>query len=88
MVTLEQLSTLEGCLKFALQKLTFARNAIRHLETKRASVPDLTGHVLDFAEKDAKRQEQILLSAADELADELTTILKQAEAEAAAGGEQ
>lgn len=86
MITLEQLSTLEGCLKLTLQKLTFARNAIRHLETKRG-IPDLTGITLEFAEKDAKRQEQILFAAADELADELTVLLKQAKAEAAAGGQ-
>lgn len=35
MITLAQVEEVERCLKYVQQKITFAKNAIRHLETGR-----------------------------------------------------
>lgn len=41
-------------------------------------MPDVSGYTLELAQKDAERQERILVGAADELMDELTKLVKQA----------
>jgi hypothetical protein len=79
MITVDQVDTLTSCCKHLLQKLTFVRSAVVHLETKKAR-PGL-GYELDLAQRDAARQEQQVIRIADELSDELTKLLKQAAVE-------
>jgi hypothetical protein len=73
MITTKQLEDLEGCAKLLLQKVTFAKGAVRVLESLEKN-GTASPFAIKTAEQDVARQQRNLFAVADELRDEIAKL--------------